>query len=88
VLHCWTPPLPSSVQREPMVPVRLQYLLAGVGQFIVVGHVFVVSQLTSQPHELSQLIVPHAGSSPMQVDVHLFEPHVIVPHASLPPLQV
>jgi hypothetical protein len=88
VLHCVTPPVPSSVQRVPVAPLRLQYLLAGVAHIIEVGHVFVASQLTSQPHEVSQLTLPHAGSSPVHVAVHLLILHVIAPQASVPPLHV
>lgn len=52
------------------------------------GHGFSVSQLTWQPHELPQLTLPHAGSVPMHVAVHLSPPHEMVPHAALPPLHV
>jgi len=69
--------------------VRLQYLGPGVAHIIEAGHVFVVpSQLTSQPHELSQFTLPHAGSRPVHVALQLAVLHVIGPHAALPPLHV
>jgi hypothetical protein len=71
-----------------MAPLRLQYLAPGVAQLIDVGHVFVASQPTSQPHEVSQFTVPHAGSRPVHVALQLAVLQVIWPHAALPPLQV
>jgi hypothetical protein len=61
-----------------------------VGHVIVVGHVspLVVLQLTWQPHEVPQLTLPHAGSRPVQVAVHLPAPQIALPHAALPPPHV
>ena len=37
---------------------------------------------------MPQLTLPHAGSAPLHVAVHLPVPQIVLPHAALPPSQV
>jgi hypothetical protein len=69
----------------PVAPVFVQLMVFWPWRWL--GQVFVphwpVRHMTSQAHELSHLIEPHAGL-PVQLTVHGPLPQLIDPHASVP----